>query len=119
MQQFCGSMATLEFSRAISRTASSSSVTSPESGPFYVEVTPQSDGSLQLQIASFHHTQNLLALRPAGARARNLAPPDDPTHPTKGKVATQPLRFSFPDGTGRIVSNPDDRTSSGLGRFDS
>ena len=84
-----------------------------------MEVTPQSDGSLQLQIASFHDTQNLLALRPAGARARNLAPPDDPTQHTKVKDASQPLRFSFPDVTGRIVSNTDDRTSSGLGRFDS
>jgi thiol-disulfide isomerase/thioredoxin len=77
--------------------------------PFYVEVTPQSDGSLQLQIASFHDTQNLIALRPAEARARNLAPPDDPTQHTKVKDASQPLRFSFPDVTGRIVSNTDDR----------
>jgi thiol-disulfide isomerase/thioredoxin len=77
--------------------------------PFYVEVTPQSDGSLQLQIASFHDTQNLVALRPAEARARNLAPPDDPTQHTKVKDPSQPLRFSFPDLTGRIVSNTDDR----------
>ena len=77
--------------------------------PFYVEVTPQSDGSLQLQIASFHDTQNLIALRPAEARARNLAPPDDPAQHTKVKDASQPLRFSFPDVTGRVVSNTDDR----------
>jgi thiol-disulfide isomerase/thioredoxin len=77
--------------------------------PFYVEVTPRSDGSLQLQIASFHDTQNLIALRPAEARARSLAPPDDPTQHTKVKDASQPLRFSFPDVTGRVVSNTDDR----------
>ena len=77
--------------------------------PFYVEVTPQSDGSLQLQIASFHDTQTLVALRPAEARARNLAPPDDPTQHTKVKDPGQPLRFSFPDLTGRIVSDTDDR----------
>jgi thiol-disulfide isomerase/thioredoxin len=77
--------------------------------PFYVEVTTQSDGTLQLQIASFHDTQNLVALRPAEARARNLAPPDDPTQHTKVKDASQPLRFSFPDLTGRVVSNTDDR----------
>src|ERR1700733_14131426 len=53
--------------------------------PFYVEVTPQSDGSLQLQIASSHETQNLIALRPAEARARSLAPPDDPAQHTKLK----------------------------------
>jgi thiol-disulfide isomerase/thioredoxin len=77
--------------------------------PFYIEVTPRFDGSLQLQIASFHDTQNLVALRPAEARARNLAPPDDPTEHTKVKDPTQPLRFSFPDLTGRVVSNTDDR----------
>jgi thiol-disulfide isomerase/thioredoxin len=77
--------------------------------PFSVEVTPRSDGSLQLQIASFHDTQNLVALRPAEARARNLAPPDDPTEHTRVKDLSQPLRFSFPDVTGRVVSNTDDR----------
>jgi len=77
--------------------------------PFYVEVTPQSGASLQLQIASFHDTQTLIALRPAEARARNLAPPDDPTRHTKMKDPTQPLRFSFPDVTGRIVSNTDEQ----------
>jgi thiol-disulfide isomerase/thioredoxin len=77
--------------------------------PFDVAVTPQSDGSLQLQIASLHDTQTLVALRPAEARARNLAPPDDPTQHTKVKDASQPLRFTFPDVTGRIVSNTDDR----------
>jgi thiol-disulfide isomerase/thioredoxin len=77
--------------------------------PFYVEVTPQSDGSLQLQIASFHDTQTLIALRPAEARARNLAPPDDPTQHTKVKDPVQPLRFSFPDLNGRIVSSTDEQ----------
>jgi thiol-disulfide isomerase/thioredoxin len=77
--------------------------------PFYLEVTPQSDGSLQLQIASFYDTQNLVALRPAEARARNLAPPDDPTQHTRVKDASQSLRFSFPDLNGRIVSNTDDQ----------
>jgi thiol-disulfide isomerase/thioredoxin len=77
--------------------------------PFYVEVIPQSDGSLQLQIASFHDTQNLAALRPAEARARNLAPPDDPTQHTRLKDPTQPLHFSFPDLNGRIVSNTDEQ----------
>ena len=77
--------------------------------PFYVEATPQSDGSLQLQIASFHDTQTLVALRPRDARARNLAPPDDPAEHTKVKDASQPLLFSFPDVAGRVVSNTDDR----------
>jgi thiol-disulfide isomerase/thioredoxin len=77
--------------------------------PLHVEVTPRSDGTLQLQIASSHDTQNLVALRSAEARARNLAPPDDPTQHTKVKDASQPLRFTLPDLTGRIVSNTDDQ----------
>jgi thiol-disulfide isomerase/thioredoxin len=75
--------------------------------PYYVELTPRSDGSLQLQIASFHDTQTLGALRPAEARARNLPPPDDPTEHTKIADPSQPLRFSFPDVTGHVVSNTD------------
>ena len=77
--------------------------------PSYVEVTPQSTGSLQLQIASSHDTQTLVALRPAEARARNLAPPDDPTQHTKLKDPTHPLRFSFPDLNGRTVSSNDEQ----------
>jgi thiol-disulfide isomerase/thioredoxin len=77
--------------------------------PFYVELTPQSNGSLQLRISSFHDTQTLLALRPADARAKNLAPPDDPTQHTKLKDPSQPLRFSFPDVNGDIVSDTDER----------
>lgn len=77
--------------------------------PFYVEVTPQTDGSLQLQISSFHDTENLTALRPAEARAKNLAPPDDPTQHTKVKDPSQPLRFSFPDLDGRVVSSADEQ----------
>jgi thiol-disulfide isomerase/thioredoxin len=72
-------------------------------------VTPQSNGSLQLQVASFHDTQTLTALRPAEARARNLAPPDDPMQHTKMKDPNQPLRFSFPDLSGRIVSDTDEQ----------
>jgi thiol-disulfide isomerase/thioredoxin len=76
--------------------------------PFYLEVTPQEAGSLQLQISSFHDTQNLVALRPAEARAKNLAPPDDPTQHTKLKDPGQPLRFSFSDMNGRLISNTDE-----------
>jgi thiol-disulfide isomerase/thioredoxin len=77
--------------------------------PFDVEVAPQADGSLQLQIASFHDTETLVALRPAEVRARNLAPPDDPTQHTRVRDASQPLRYTFPDLNGHSVSYTDDR----------
>jgi thiol-disulfide isomerase/thioredoxin len=77
--------------------------------PFYVEVTPRADGTLQLAVSSFHDTQTLIALRPEAARAQGLAPPDDPTQHTKLKDPNEPLHFSFPDLQGQIVSDHDPR----------
>jgi thiol-disulfide isomerase/thioredoxin len=77
--------------------------------PFYVEVTPLADGTLQLVLSSFHETQMLIALRSEAARAKGLAPPDDPTQHTKLKDANEPLHFSFPDLQGQIVSDRDPR----------
>ena len=77
--------------------------------PFYVKASPTSDGSLHLEITSLHGHDNLVALRPADSRAKGLAPPDDPAQHTKVKNPTEPLRFSFPDLNGQIVSNTDAR----------
>jgi len=77
--------------------------------PFYVEVTPLADGTLQLELSNYRETQTLIALRPEVARARGLAPPDDPTQHTKLKNPNEPLHFSFPDLQGRTVSDRDAR----------
>lgn len=77
--------------------------------PFYVEATPQADGALQLQISNYRETQTLIAVRPEAARAKGVAPPDDPTQHTKLKDAREPLHFRFPDLRGQIVSDTDDR----------
>jgi thiol-disulfide isomerase/thioredoxin len=77
--------------------------------PFYVEVTPLADGTLQLALSNYHETQTLIALRPEAARAKGLAPPDDPTQHTRLKNPNEPLHFSFPDLQGRIVSDHDAR----------
>jgi thiol-disulfide isomerase/thioredoxin len=77
--------------------------------PFYAEVTPLADGSLQLVVSSSHDTQTLIAFRPDTARAQGLVPPEDPTQHTKLKNPNEPLQFSFPDISGQTVSNTDAR----------
>jgi thiol-disulfide isomerase/thioredoxin len=77
--------------------------------PLRVELTPAQDGSLQLDLISFRAKQTLTALRPEAARAKGLQPPDDPTQHTRLKNPDEPLRFSFPDINGQIVSNTDPR----------
>jgi thiol-disulfide isomerase/thioredoxin len=53
--------------------------------------------------------QNLVARRPADARKENLPPPTDTAAQTTMKDPREPLKFSFPDLTGKIVSNTDAR----------
>ena len=77
--------------------------------PFYLEVTPLADGSLQLELSNNRETQTLIALRPEAARAKGLAPPEDPMQHTQLRNPNEPLHFSFPDLQGRIVSDRDAR----------
>ena len=80
-------------------------------GPALYSVTPQSDGTLLLKslLANPHAPTNaeLIARRPADARKENLPAPTDPTQQTTVKDPNAPLAFSFPDLTGKIVSNTD------------
>ena len=80
-------------------------------GPALYSVTPQSDGTLLLKslLANPHAPTNadLIARRPAEARKENLPAPTDPTQQTTIKDPNAPLAFSFPDLTGKIVSNTD------------
>jgi peroxiredoxin len=73
--------------------------------PSLMTLAPQADGSLEV----VQNGKTLSALRPAEARAEDLPAPDDPMRHTTMKDANEPLRFSFPDLDGRIVSNTDAR----------
>jgi thiol-disulfide isomerase/thioredoxin len=74
--------------------------------PLRLELTPQADGTL----AVVQNKDNpLTALRSEVARAKGLPEPSDPSRFTSVKDPTEPLRFSFPDLNGKIVSNTDDR----------
>jgi thiol-disulfide isomerase/thioredoxin len=74
--------------------------------PLRLELIPTSDGGLSV-------VQNkdtpLTAIRADQAKAKGLPEPSDPTRFTSVSDPTEPFRFSFPDLTGKMVSNTDPR----------
>jgi thiol-disulfide isomerase/thioredoxin len=74
--------------------------------PLRLELRPNADGTLAV-------VQNkdaaLTAMRADQAAAKGLPQPSDPSRFTSVKDPTEPLRFSFPDLNGKIVSNTDAR----------
>jgi peroxiredoxin len=79
-------------------------------GPALYSLTPQADGTLlvsNLLRADVNDQQNLVARRPAQARAAALQGPTDPTQQTTVKDPSAPFKFSFPDLNGKVVSNTD------------
>ena len=81
------------------------------SGPALYSVTPAPEGTLVLKslLANPHASANtdLVARRPFEARKANLSAPTDPTQQTTLKDPQAPLAFSFPDLSGKVVSNTD------------
>jgi thiol-disulfide isomerase/thioredoxin len=79
-------------------------------GPALYTLTPQTDGTLlvsNLLRADVNDQQNLIARRPAQARAAKLVGPTDPTQQTTVKDPSARFKFSFPDLNGKVVSNTD------------
>ena len=86
-----------------------------------LEIIPSTDGSLDLTIYGTHtHVEGLrstdahdaksgklTAFRATVAQAKHMPQPDDFSAHTSVKDLKQPLKFSFPDLNGRIVSNTD------------
>jgi thiol-disulfide isomerase/thioredoxin len=75
--------------------------------PSVLEAEPQADGSLRLTLKSAGPAKVLSAWRPADARAKGLPEPSDPEHFTRVKNPDEAFAFSFPDLTGKLVSNTD------------
>jgi peroxiredoxin len=73
--------------------------------PSLITLALQPDGSLEV----VQNGKKLTAVRSAEARAKGLPAPDDPMQHTTVKDPSEPLRFSFPDLDGHIVSNNDAR----------
>jgi len=78
--------------------------------PSRILITPQADGSLVVDLNGEHHAGGgITALRPEVVKARGLPLPDDPATHTGVKDPTRPFTFSFPDLSGKVVSNTDAR----------
>jgi peroxiredoxin len=79
-------------------------------GPALYSVKPQTDGTLlvsNMLRADVNEQQNLVARRPAQARAASLPGMADPTQQTTVKDPSARFAFSFPDLSGKVVSNTD------------
>jgi thiol-disulfide isomerase/thioredoxin len=75
--------------------------------PSLLVITPESNGTLSLELNGQHNGGAIVGVRPEEARAKNLAEPTDPTQHTSVKDPSQPFPFSFPDLNGKTVSNTD------------
>jgi thiol-disulfide isomerase/thioredoxin len=74
--------------------------------PLRLELTPAADGTLSV----VQNKDNpFTAVRADQARAKGLPQPSDPSRFTSVKDPTEPFRFSFPDLSGRMVSNTDEK----------
>jgi thiol-disulfide isomerase/thioredoxin len=78
------------------------------SRPLVAEVTPQPDGTLQLQLKGAYTPDNkLTAYRTETARAKGLPEPDDFVKHTTVRDPNEVFAFKFPDVNGKLVSNDD------------
>jgi thiol-disulfide isomerase/thioredoxin len=74
--------------------------------PSLLEVTPQKDGTLEVVQS---RKNKYVAYRPDVAREKGLPEPTDPAKHTRMGNPEEPLRFSFADLSGHMVSNTDPR----------
>jgi thiol-disulfide isomerase/thioredoxin len=73
-----------------------------------LEIAPAADGTLAVDLKGFHNPgKHFVAVRLAEAKAKGAPLPTDPDEHTRVKDWNEPLRFSFPDLNGKVVSNTD------------
>ncbi|HEY6210988.1 MAG TPA: TlpA disulfide reductase family protein, partial [Vicinamibacterales bacterium] len=72
--------------------------------PNLFEATRNADGTLAVTL---NKTAHYVVVRSSEARAKGIPEPPDPSRYTSVKDPTAPFAFSFPDMTGKIVSNAD------------
>jgi thiol-disulfide isomerase/thioredoxin len=78
--------------------------------PLQVTIVPRADGDLDVTLRGPHApNQMLTAIRPAETAAKGLPSPSVFAGHTTMKNPGEPLRFSFPDLSGKLVSNTDPR----------
>ncbi len=75
-----------------------------------LEIVPKPDATLALSLRSLRGKPNAYtAIRPDAARAQGLAAPTNPAEHTRVQNPAEPFAFSFPDLSGKVVSNTDAR----------
>jgi thiol-disulfide isomerase/thioredoxin len=74
--------------------------------PLVLELTPQKDGSLEIVR---NREEKMIAVRASDAKLRDVPEPTDPSRHSSVKDPTEPFKFSFPDITGKVLSNTDER----------
>jgi len=79
------------------------------SRPGLIEITPQSDGTLQVEIHAKPRNEILTAYRPEVARAKGLPEPANYFTHTTVRDPNEVFTYSFPDIHGNIVTNEDPR----------
>jgi thiol-disulfide isomerase/thioredoxin len=72
-----------------------------------LSVTPNSDGTLTVELKDQHHEGTITAVRPEHARAKGLDLPTDPARHSAVKDPSKPFAFSYPDLSGKTVANTD------------
>jgi thiol-disulfide isomerase/thioredoxin len=77
-------------------------------GPNFAVLLPQPDGTLHVETPAHGGTmQTFPAHRASAVQAVALESTDDPLHHTFLKTPDEPLKFSFPDLSGKLVSSAD------------
>lgn len=74
--------------------------------PLLLELTPKADGSLEIVR---NRTDRMIAVKDAEAKLKGIPEPTDPSRHSSVKNPTEPFAFSFPDITGKVISNRDER----------
>ena len=77
--------------------------------PGLVQLTPQPDGTLAVDLKTPPRTGALVAYRPEVARAKGLPEPANYQTHTTVRDPNEVFAYSFPDTNGKIVSNEDPR----------
>jgi len=79
------------------------------SRPGLIEITPQQDGTLNVEIHAKPRNEVLTAYRPEVARAKGLPEPANYLTHTTVRDPNEVFAYSFPDVNGEVVTNEDSR----------
>jgi thiol-disulfide isomerase/thioredoxin len=74
--------------------------------PLVLELTPTTDGNLEIVR---NRDEKMIAVRATDAKLKDVPEPTDPSRHSSVTDPTEPFRFSFPDITGKVLSNTDER----------